>query len=102
MNTNNTLQGTPETFTKTTNPSILVFEDLKYFYCSVNGKTLIACIYGHEIFVQNFGLWVSFSDGSHFLMCIDSLLPTWVTLLPEGKIYADAIQDKLVKKTTCK
>ena len=86
---------TPETFTPTSNPSIFIFEDLKYFDCTVNGKALKACIYAHEMLLQNFGFWVSFTNGSNFLMCMDSHSSKWITLIPEGEVYADAIQENM-------
>lgn len=79
----------------TSNSSIFVFEDLKYFDCLINGKVLRACIYAHEILFQNFGFWVSFSDGSNFLMCMDSRSSKWVTLVPEGEVYANAVQEAI-------
>lgn len=95
MNPNLSFEALTESFSQTNNESIFVFARLKYFDCIVNGKSLIACIYGHEILLQNFGFWVSFSDGSHFLICTDGLSPTWVTLIPHYNNYADAIQDQL-------
>ncbi|CAN5710491.1 hypothetical protein BH10BAC2_BH10BAC2_16680 [soil metagenome] len=95
MNPNLTFEALTESFSETNNQSIFVFEHLKYFDCTVNGRSLVACIYGHEMLLQNFGFWVSFSDGSHFLICTDGLSATWVTLIPDSNIYADAIQDKL-------
>lgn len=95
MNPNHAFEALTESFSNTNNTSVFVFEDLKYFDCTVNGKILTACIYGHEILLQNFGFWVFFSDGSHFLICTDGLSSSWVTLVPGCSIYADAIQDKL-------
>jgi len=95
MNTASTFNPTANYLANIGNPSVFVFEELNYFDCFVNGKLLSACIYAHEILLQNFGFWVSFSDGSHFLMCTDTLLTKWVTLVPGGNIYADAIQEKL-------
>jgi hypothetical protein len=92
MNTTSTFKEIHNSNPKTSNASTFIFEDLKYVDCIVNGKTLRACIYAHEMLLQNFGFWVWFSDGSNFLTCMDLNSSNWVTLVPEGEMYADAIQ----------
>jgi len=72
MNTTSTFKEIHQSISKTGNESIFIFNDLKNFDCTVNGKALRACIYAPEMLLQNFGFWVWFSDGNNFIMCLDS------------------------------
>jgi hypothetical protein len=55
MNTISAFRPATNYFSNTGNPSVFVFEQLKYFDCFVNEKPLKACIYAHEMLLQNFG-----------------------------------------------
>jgi hypothetical protein len=95
MNNSFTYKEIHKSIPKTSNTSIFIFEDLKHFDCVVDGKVLRACIYAYEMLLQNFGFWVFFSDGGNFLMCIDSYSSKWVTLIPDGEMYANGIQENM-------